>query len=58
MVKYVKICPKCKSIDISIRWQSMWYFGFPASFKCNKCGYIGTIFPEIDIQKCKKKTKK
>ncbi len=57
--KYIKICPKCKSIDIGLRPQSLWFFGLPPTFKCNKCNYIGYIFPEIKLtEKNIKKFKK
>lgn len=52
--KYVKICPKCRSLNVGMRWQSMWFFGMPASFRCMDCGFTGYVFPEIDVRKIKK----
>ena len=48
-MKYIKICPKCKSLKIALKFKSLWFFGFPASHQCMDCGYVGRIFPEIKI---------
>lgn len=45
-----RICPKCKGIDVTTDWSVANIareFANP-SFKCNKCGYTGVFFPEID----------
>ena len=52
-MKYIKICLKCKSFNIALRWKSLWFLGFPASHQCKDCGYIGRMFPEVDINKIK-----
>ena len=47
----VKICPKCKSKEIKLVAG-----GIVGLYECKKCGFKGSIFPEIEIkQKGKKK---
>lgn len=49
--KYVKVCPACNSIDVSPD------FTIPAAiaagglymFRCNRCDYVSTLFPEFPI---------
>ncbi len=45
--KYIKICPKCGSIDLPIK-TNFFDMLMPTPEKCRKCGYAG-LFPEIDI---------
>lgn len=47
--KYFPICPKCGSIDIGTDFSNpvVWNYGTPPKRRCNSCGYIGNIFPEI-----------
>lgn len=52
-MKTVKICPRCNSLNIGIRWQSFWFVGFPATYMCNNCGYKG-FFPYISEEDLKK----
>ena len=54
--KYVKFCPKCKSLNIKTvtaigRWGLA--FGLPAVYKCGKCMYESPLFPEIELSKRK-----
>ncbi len=52
--EYIKICPKCKSINVSI--QNKIVAGFlPVEYFCNKCKYSNYIFPEINTNKLGKK---
>ena len=49
--QFIKICPKCGSIDLTIA------AGFaqmlaPTPEKCGKCNYAG-LFPEIEINEIK-----
>jgi len=44
----VRICPKCKSLNIRIRWQSFWFAGFPATYQCMNCGFKSFLFPKIE----------
>ncbi|MBS3113663.1 hypothetical protein J4448_01050 [Candidatus Woesearchaeota archaeon] len=45
--KFIKICPKCGSIDLPIR-TSLVEMLMPTPEKCRKCNYTG-LFPEIEI---------
>lgn len=45
--QYTKICPKCGSIDLSIRTDFIEMLA-PTPERCKKCGYTG-LFPEIEI---------
>lgn len=51
------ICPRCKSFDVSSD-MSVASFAQGSIFNdkvCNKCGYSGQFFPEIDDDKVNKK---
>ena len=50
MVK-AKICPRCKSLNIRIRWKSFWFVGFPATYECRECGFKSFIFPKAELTK-------
>ncbi|MBN2368453.1 hypothetical protein JXC34_05535 [Candidatus Woesearchaeota archaeon] len=45
-----RICPKCKSKDISpdLSAQSYARGSIFNQFKCNACGYTGEFFPEVE----------
>ncbi|MGM5481699.1 MAG: hypothetical protein ACQESE_04805 [Nanobdellota archaeon] len=47
--EYVRICPKCNSIDVSddMSNPAIKYIGQIESMVCNNCGFTGTIFPEV-----------
>ena len=45
--QYIKICPKCGSIDLPIKTNFAEMI-LPTPERCNKCSYSG-LFPEIDI---------
>ncbi|HJW97308.1 MAG TPA: hypothetical protein VJ485_04065 [archaeon] len=47
--KFVRICPKCKSNDLShdMSVGAIARGSVYNSYKCNKCGYTGIFFPEI-----------
>jgi len=55
---YVKICPRCKSIQIKMELISGWFIGLPPSFKCQDCGFRSKFFPEIEVEKNNKDGKK
>jgi len=43
--KYVKVCPKCGSTDITNR-----FFGYKSvydNYVCNGCGYRNSVMPEF-----------
>ena len=48
----VKFCPKCKNTDLV-----MVAGGNIGMWKCKKCGFRGSIFPELETKE-KIKTKK
>lgn len=59
--KFVRICPKCKSLDIiqeAPGVSSNIIFGFPTQYRCKNCGFKNYIFPEVDITHVKIKDKK
>ncbi|MCK4521187.1 MAG: hypothetical protein KAU20_01345 [Nanoarchaeota archaeon] len=58
--KLIKICPKCKSTDISpdLSVQSYAQGSFFNQYKCNDCGYNGQFFPEVNEKELKKTSKK
>ncbi len=56
-IEYVKICPKCRSLNISIVNKITMGF-LPSEYICNNCKYTGFIFPEINVNKIKKLKKK
>lgn len=55
--KTVPICPKCKSVDVSIDFSNPGLIsaGYINVLKvCNNCGYKSNLFPEIKISEIKK----
>lgn len=55
MNKSRKVCPKCRSYNVG---SDPFIDGMGAgiiSYKCNKCGYSGLLFPEIEEDKNSKK---
>ncbi len=59
--RYVKICPRCNSINVKISHQGglsgLTALGLPTMYKCRDCGLISYSFPEIDLNELKKKQK-
>jgi len=53
---YVKICPKCGSIDLPVKTNFVEML-MPTPEKCRKCSYNG-LFPEIDINEIENFRKK
>lgn len=47
------ICPKCKSKDVSNDMGSNTLFGMNQGYICNKCGFTGSFFIEIDEEEIK-----
>ena len=45
-----KFCPKCKSIDVRAEMGILLAVGVPPKWICNKCGYNGFIFPELEVK--------
>lgn len=63
MEKYIKICPKCGSIDIKEELDNpaKVRLGAPLDCICRSCGFKAKIFPEVkedEIEDFRKKLKK
>lgn len=59
-LRYVKICPRCQSINVKISNQggsAGIVFGAPTVYRCLDCGYSNYAFPEIDVNKLQNKLK-
>ena len=53
--KYVRVCPKCKSINIKQDKSTLQQTGaLPTMYICNKCGHSGYTFPEVKLSELKK----
>lgn len=54
---YVKICPKCKSINVGISHQGflsgLVALGMPTVYRCEDCGFSNRFFPEVDFNEIK-----
>ncbi len=58
--KYVMICPKCDSKDVTHDWSSPATVGSTlvnVMYKCNNCGHEGMVFPEVPENKVPKNPK-
>ena len=59
--RYVKICPRCHSLNIEITHQGslsgLTALGLPTVYRCKNCGYRGYAFPEIDLNELQRKQK-
>ena len=49
MRKWVKVCPVCKSINVSpdLSIPAAVAYGALYNYRCNECGYVGLVFPEV-----------
>jgi len=54
-MKSMRICPKCGSGKIGKDLNILMLLGAPQQWKCNKCGFTSYLFPEIEMEKSKKK---
>ena len=62
----LKFCPKCGNTAIedvteTTQEKMLYHYGSPRLYKCKKCGFINTLFPETDkknIKEIKKMIKK
>lgn len=53
--KYVKFCPRCKSINVFPEKSTLQILGFlPTRYVCNDCGYAAFSFPCISLANLKK----
>ncbi|MBU1136085.1 MAG: hypothetical protein ABIG37_00045 [Nanoarchaeota archaeon] len=48
----IKFCPKCKSYEIELM-----VGGEIGLYRCKKCGFSGSIFPEKEIKLNKRRIK-
>ncbi|MFP4119121.1 MAG: hypothetical protein ACLFTH_03640 [Candidatus Woesearchaeota archaeon] len=57
--KYIRVCPKCHSSDISVdkSQHGLDVIGQISSYVCDNCGFSGNIFPEVPLSQ-KPATKK
>ncbi|MBS3119970.1 hypothetical protein J4475_04060 [Candidatus Woesearchaeota archaeon] len=54
MVKYVQVCPRCRSRDIIMSNDNPLAGSMmPIERKCNECNYSGTFFPEVPEEELK-----
>ncbi len=42
-----KFCPKCGSPELKLS-SSMDYWLLPQKYMCDKCGYIGSVYMELE----------
>lgn len=51
--QYTKICPKCGSIDVQVDFSNpvVWAYGTTTKYKCNSCGHMAPIFPDVFASK-------
>lgn len=48
---YIPVCPKCGSTDVEIDFSNpvVWNYGAPSKNHCRSCGYVASVFPEVEI---------
>lgn len=49
-----KACPRCGSTDVSIL--TLTGYISPPTYLCNKCGFHGTLFLEVEKEEAKTET--
>jgi len=57
MTKYIRICPKCKSAEVTHRGMISGE-AHSNSFVCLSCGFQGPMFPEVSQKIAKKLPKR
>ncbi len=57
MTKAIRICPKCKSVNVKKEITPLSAAGVPEEWVCNNCNFRSYLFPEIEL-KNKTTTKK
>ena len=59
MNKVYRICPKCESIDVRTDDKKGLSFigGISPEYKCNNCGFVSILFPEIEYDEILRKKK-
>ena len=56
-IEFVKICPKCNSLDLKSDMRLV-FLGDTSTFTCKDCGYTNSFFPEVEIGKIKEFSKR
>lgn len=56
--RYVKVCPKCNSLNIKMMLRSGWFIGLPPSYRCKNCNFKSKFFPEVELEKIKEQFEK
>ena len=51
----IKICPRCGSMDVDATTGTGYVS--PPLYVCNRCGFSGSIFPELDREEALKHAK-
>ncbi len=52
--EYVQVCPECKSTDIDFDTTNpLQAIGVPGMRRCNACGHLGQMFPEVAVAELK-----
>jgi len=51
--KFITVCPKCNSTDISVDFsnKATFAYGLPPKYICNNCDHRSEVFPEIPEEK-------
>lgn len=51
--KFIRVCPKCGSIDVETEKDNAAKvrFGAPLNYVCKSCGFKNTVFPEVEEDK-------
>lgn len=56
---YVKVCPKCNSINVEISHQGflsgLVALGLPTVYRCRDCGFSANSFPEVNLNEVRGK---
>ena len=53
--KYIKLCPKCRSINVKQNQQGgLAFFGLPTFYTCQDCKFTNNFFPEVTPGNLKK----
>ena len=56
-VEYVKMCPKCNSLNLKID-ATLIFLGATSTYTCKDCGYTDSFFPEVEISRVKEFAKR
>mgnify|MGYP001570854801 FL=1 len=54
----ITICPKCKSTNVEKEITASSIIGIPQEWVCNDCNFSNNVFPEVEFEDKKLKSKK